>query len=61
MECLELYELVFWGGTIEPYESEHGSFEEARDEARRVLALMEDRASHPAIIYGPQNFEKTIR
>ncbi len=61
MECLEVYELVFWGGTSQPYEPEHGSFEEARDEARRVLALMEDRASHPAIIYGPQNFEKTIR
>jgi hypothetical protein len=57
----EAYELIFWGGTREPYEREHDSFEEARDEARRVLSLIEDRAAHPAIIYGPAHFEKTIR
>jgi len=61
MKPYELYELNFSGGTREPYEPEHDTFEEARDEARRVLALMEDRASHPAIIYGPDHFEKTIR
>lgn len=61
MKSHELYELIFWGGTRQPYEPEHDTFEEARDEARRVLGLMDDRASHPAIIYGPDNFEKTIR
>jgi len=48
------YVLTFWGGLYGVrYAQNHGTFEEAREEALRVLALLENRAMHPAIIDGP--------
>jgi hypothetical protein len=50
------YELVFWGGSLQampPHERYHADFAAAEAEAHRVLALLENREAHPAIIYGP--------
>lgn len=56
------YELTFVGGADEGYAANlsangyrryHATFEDAREEALRVLADMDNRAAHPAIIYGP--------
>ena len=48
------YVLSFWGGISGiRYAQYHGSVEDAREEALRVLALLDNRAAHPAIIDGP--------
>ena len=48
------YTLTFWGGLSGVrYAREHNSLEGAREEALRVLASLENRGAHPAIIDGP--------
>jgi hypothetical protein len=51
------FELEFWGGTKIRYRKHHTTFEAAKATAHRVFAAMPDigeqRAAHPAIIYGP--------
>lgn len=54
------FELAFWGGTKFRYRRLHTTYESAEDAAYRVLEAMgasgdpsEQRAAHPAIIYGP--------
>jgi hypothetical protein len=54
------FELVFVGGTRQRYRRWHPSYDAAEQAAQRVLAKMDDgdpageqRAAHPAIIYGP--------
>jgi hypothetical protein len=48
------YQLTFWGGLSGVrYTENHVTFEAAREEAWRVLALIDNRAAHPAIIDGP--------
>jgi hypothetical protein len=55
------FELVFVGGTKRRYRKMHSTFESAKETAERVLTDMsmsgdqtdEQRAAHPAIIYGP--------
>jgi hypothetical protein len=47
------FELTFWGGTSVRYRRNHKTYEQARDEAHRVLADMDSRGAHPAIINGP--------
>lgn len=55
------YELTFFGGTRRRYRRMHSTFDSARDTALRILSDMdmsgdpadEQRAAHPAIIYGP--------
>lgn len=45
------YELTFWGGTRETYRRTHLTLASAEREAKRVLADMNDRNAHPAVIY----------
>ena len=45
------YELTFWGTVTVPHKRYHETSLAARVEAERVLALLENRAAHPAIIY----------
>ena len=53
------FELCFWGGWTDPWEEwpryrrKNRTYEDAEDEAYRVLALLNNRGAHPAIIYGP--------
>jgi len=50
------FELTFFGDAMVKfprYRRIHSSFESAQDRARAVLASLENRAAHPAIIYGP--------
>jgi hypothetical protein len=50
------FELTFFGDAMVKfprYRRIHSSFESAHDRARAVLALLENRGAHPAIIYGP--------
>lgn len=50
------FELTFAGGAfvrLPRHKRHHETFEGAEDEAGRVLADLDDRAAHPAIIYGP--------
>ncbi len=54
------FELTFWGGVNIDYRRCHPTFQAAREEALRVLAMLEDRQAHPAIISGPGGFEQTI-
>ncbi len=46
------FELTFFGGTRLRYRRVHSTFEAAEAEAYRVLARMDNRAAHPAIIFG---------
>lgn len=54
------FELTFWGGISIRYRRWHDTYESAEKVALAVLAKI-DRAAHPAIIYGPDNFERTVR
>lgn len=48
------FELSFWGGPENiKYRDCHKTYDDARNEAFRVLAKMSNRNAHPAIIYGP--------
>ena len=47
------YELTFWGGTSKRYRRFHHTFEAAQETALKMLATFDNRAAHPAIIYGP--------
>jgi hypothetical protein len=50
------FELTFFGDALVKfprYRRVHSSFESAQDRALSVLALLENRGAHPAIIYGP--------
>ena len=50
------FELTFFGDALvrfPRYRRVHSSFESAHDRARAVLADVENRGAHPAIIYGP--------
>ena len=50
------FELTFFGSAMVKfprYLRVHSSFESAHDRARAVLASLENRGAHPAIIYGP--------
>lgn len=47
------YELTFWGGVSKRYRRYHPTFESAKVTALRVLFSLDNRATHPAIIYGP--------
>jgi hypothetical protein len=55
------YELVFSGGIPKrdaqwikpPVKRWHVTYEDAVEEAYRVLLTLPNRAAHPAIIYGP--------
>lgn len=45
------FELTFFGGTDVRYRRRHKTLEAAQAEAEKVLAKMEQRAAHPAVIY----------
>jgi hypothetical protein len=50
------YELSFWGGAfaqVPRYKRKHATYDEAADEAVRVLMTLDNRGAHPAIVYGP--------
>lgn len=50
------YTLTFVGGALAKmprHIREHATYEAGSDEAGRVLAKLENRAAHPAIIDGP--------
>jgi hypothetical protein len=47
------FELTFWGGVSKRYTRNHETYDAAKDEAVRVLLKLDNRAAHPAIIYGP--------
>jgi len=47
------FELTFWGGVNVRYRRWHKTEEAARETAYRVLEELDNRAAHPAIIYGP--------
>jgi len=50
------FTLTFVGGAmvkLPRHTREHATYEAASDEAGRVLGKMDNRAAHPAIIYGP--------
>jgi len=50
------FELTFFGDALvrfPRYRRIHSSFESAQDRALSVLASLENRGAHPAIIYGP--------
>ena len=47
------FELVFVGGISRRYRRRHKSFDAAQDLAGKILSELDDRAAHPAIIYGP--------
>jgi hypothetical protein len=55
------FELTFWGDVRRRYRRWHATYEAAVDEAGRVHEQMdeaadpldEQRAAHPAVIYGP--------
>lgn len=50
------FELTFAGAALvrfPRYRRYHASFEAAAEVAREVLAGLENRAAHPAIIHGP--------
>jgi hypothetical protein len=53
MEDQPMFELCFWGQVPVRYRRRHASFEEAVEAAERVLARLDNRAAHPAIVYGP--------
>lgn len=53
MTTAKKYELTFWGGISKRYRRWHDSQESAEECARAILAKMDSRAAHPAIIYGP--------
>lgn len=48
------YELTFWGGVSKRYRRYHATLDAARETAHRVLAELENRAAHPAMIYCPE-------
>ena len=48
------FELVFVGGVSCRYRRYHSSYDAAEDVAFAVLAKLDNRAAHPAIIYGPE-------
>jgi len=45
------FELTFWGGVPVKYRRTHKTVDAAKAEAERVLAKIENRAAHPAVIY----------
>ncbi len=45
------FELTFWGGTDIRYRRRHKTLDAAQAEAEKVLAKMDQRAAHPAVIY----------
>jgi hypothetical protein len=47
------YELTFWGGVSIRHRRFWPTFEAAQERALAVLARLDNRAAHPAIIYGP--------
>ena len=47
------FELVFVGGISKRYRRFHRSYEAASEAAINILVDLDDRAAHPAIIYGP--------
>lgn len=47
------FELTFWGGVTVRYRRNHKTLESAIETAQRVLGGLDNRAAHPAIIYGP--------
>lgn len=47
------FELTFWGGISMRYKRFHQTLEAAQDTAGDVLSKLDNRAAHPAIIYGP--------
>jgi hypothetical protein len=47
------FELTFWGGVSVKYKRFHQTLESAQDAAAAVLDRLDNRAAHPAIIYGP--------
>jgi hypothetical protein len=47
------YELTFWGDTPIRHRRWHTSLEAAMETADKVHRKMDNRAAHPAIIYGP--------
>lgn len=51
------FELVFAGAAMvrfPRYRRRHRTYEAAEETARDVLANLDNRAAHPAIIYGPE-------
>ncbi len=56
------YELTFWGGAPRGirYKRDHATLAEAQAEAHRVLAKIENRAAHTAVIYGPGNEQYSV-
>lgn len=47
------FELTFWGGVPVRVRRFWPTYEAAEARALAVLEKLEDRAAHPAIIYGP--------
>jgi hypothetical protein len=50
------FELCFAGSAMvrfPRYRRRHATYEAAEEAAREVLASLDNRAAHPAIIYGP--------
>jgi hypothetical protein len=52
-ETMKPFELTFWGGVSRRYRRWHESYEAAATEAYKILMSLDNRAAHPAIIYGP--------
>jgi hypothetical protein len=47
------YELTFWGGVPLRVRRYWPTYDAAEARAKAVLATIDNRAAHPAIIYGP--------
>lgn len=47
------FELTFWGGVPVRYRRFWPTYEAAAERAAQILDKLENRAAHPAIIYGP--------
>ena len=47
------FELTFWGGVSVRVRRYWPTYEAAEARALEVLSSLENRAAHPAIIYGP--------
>jgi hypothetical protein len=56
-----MYELTFWGGVNVKHKRNHPTLEAATAEAKKVLAKLDNRAAHPAVIYGPNGKEYSVK
>jgi hypothetical protein len=55
------YELTFWGSVTVKHKRNHPTLEAATTEAKKVLAKVSNRTAHPAVIYGPNGKEYSVR